>query len=78
MDKIVQIKNNVKLHEWSMMVKACRSSGLTVSQWCNENDIKLKTYYYRLRKVREYLCEETEVHPILPISVPIEEMITVV
>ena len=41
------------------MVKTCRRSGLTVQQWCNSNGINIKTYYYRLRKVREVFCEET-------------------
>ena len=58
MDKIMEIKNNVRISEWSDMVRACRSSGLTVQQWCNSNGINIKTYYYRLRKVREALCED--------------------
>ena len=59
MDRIMAIKNKVHISEWSEMVRACRSSGLTVQQWCNSNGINIKTYYYRLRKVREALCEDT-------------------
>ena len=59
MDKIMSIKNKVRINEWSEMVKDCRSSGLTVQQWCGANGINIKTYYYRLRKVREAICEET-------------------
>ena len=59
MDKVVTIKNKILISEWSEMVRACRSSGLTVQQWCNSNGINIKTYYYRLRKVRKALCEET-------------------
>lgn len=59
MDKIMTIKNKVRINEWNEMVKTCRSSGLTVQQWCNLNNINIKTYYYRLRKVREAICEET-------------------
>lgn len=59
MDKIMSIKNKVRINEWSEMVKDCRNSGLTVQQWCDANGINIKTYYYRLRKVREALCEET-------------------
>ncbi len=32
MDKIISIKNKVRIKEWSEMVKDCRSSGLTVQQ----------------------------------------------
>ena len=59
MDRITEIKNKVRISEWSDMVRACRDSGLTVQQWCNSNGINIKTYYYRLRKVRESLCEDT-------------------
>lgn len=59
MDKIMSIKNKVRINEWSEMVKDCRSSGLTVQQWCGANGINIKTYYYRLRKIREAICEET-------------------
>ena len=45
MDKIMSIKNKVRINEWSEMVKDCRSSGLTVQQWCDANDINIKTYY---------------------------------
>lgn len=58
MDRIMAIKNKVHISEWSEMVRACRGSGLTVQQWCNSNGINIKTYYYRLRKVREAVCED--------------------
>ena len=67
MDRIMAIKNKVHISEWSEMVRACRSSGLTVQQWCNSNGINIKTYYYRLRKVREALCEDT--HDIVQIPI---------
>ena len=68
MDRIMEIKNKVRISEWSDMVRACRSSGLTVQQWCNSNGINIKTYYYRLRKVREALCEDTHDLVQIPIN----------
>lgn len=67
MDKIMAIKNKVRINEWSEMVKTCRSGGLTVQQWCSSNGINIKTYYYRLRKVRENICEEA--HDIVQIPI---------
>lgn len=67
MDRIMAIKNKVHISEWSEMVRTCRSSGLTVQQWCNSNGINIQTYYYRLRKVREALCEDT--HDIVQIPI---------
>jgi len=29
------------------MVHTCKNSGLTTVEWCRQNDIGIKTYYYR-------------------------------
>ena len=68
MDRIMEIKNKVRINEWSDMVMACRRSGLTVQQWCNSTGINIKTYYYRLRKVREAVCEETHDNVRIPLN----------
>ena len=31
--------------QWMEIVQECRSSGQTVTEWCNERDISTKTYY---------------------------------
>ena len=38
----VQAQRN--LRQWSQRVAECRSSGLSVTRWCAENEIKPKTY----------------------------------
>lgn len=68
MDKIRQIKNEVKLMQWSEMVIACQSSDKNASEWCRDNNINLKTYNYRLRKVRDATCERIEEHQIVPLK----------
>lgn len=61
MDNIAIEKNKVKYAEWNAMVEDCQSSGLTVRNWCKEHFISYKTYYYRLRKLRQiYLAEHNE------------------
>ncbi len=46
-------KRAVRLRDWSMMVKQCQESGLTVSEWCIQNNLKPACYYYRLSQVRK-------------------------
>ena len=70
MDKISRVKNEVLLKEWAEMIQSCKSSGLPVTQWCASNNLNYKTYYYRLRKVRERLCEVKETHQIVPVALP--------
>ena len=65
---LATVKQEVRLREWAAQVEAQQPSGLTVQQWCTENGIKLKTYYYRLKKVREQFLDSTPV--IVPLHVP--------
>ena len=50
-----------RLVEWSRRVEACRSSGLPVGQWCQENGIAVSTYFFWQRKVFQTLKELQEV-----------------
>lgn len=57
------------LREWAEMISECKNSGKTVTQWCSETGINVKTYYYRLKKVREEMLQKQEANPIVPISI---------
>ena len=50
---ISEVKQEIRLRKWSEQIERQQSSGMSVEQWCVENRINPKTYYYRLRKVRE-------------------------
>ena len=39
------------LIEWSQRVADCRSSGMSVTRWCSEHNVKPKTYYNWQKKV---------------------------
>ena len=66
MNEIAKVKKEVKLSKWAEMVRKRNESGLTVTDWCKENGINLKTYYYRLKRVRQAVCNEIEQHDIVP------------
>ena len=66
---IERIKTDVKWEEWKEQVQSQIKSGLTVKEWCRQNNVNAKTYYYHLRRVREKLCDEQE-HSVVPINVP--------
>ena len=63
-----------RLAEWSRRVEACRNSGLSVGQWCQENGIAVSTYFSWQRKVFQALQEVQEVTfaevPVLEYSQP--------
>lgn len=66
MDKVGMVKKEVQMQNWSEAELARQESGLTVTQWCRQERISTSAYYYRLRKIRESLCEQ--------IPVPVNEI----
>ena len=46
------------LMEWSQRVSECRNSGLSVTRWCAEHDVKVKTYYNWQKKVFAAMIEQ--------------------
>ena len=68
MNEIAKVKKEVKLSQWAKMVRQRNESGLTVTDWCKENGINLKTYYYRLKRMRQAVCNEIEQHDIVPVE----------
>lgn len=48
----------VKTQRWLQLIHECRESGLTNRQWCEQNDISLKSYYYWLAKLRKLAVDD--------------------
>jgi hypothetical protein len=65
---LATVKQEVRLQEWSAQIAEQQASGLTVQQWCMENGVKPKTYYYHLKKVREQFLDSSPA--IVPLNVP--------
>lgn len=72
MDRIRQAKREIRLNNWQRMYEEYLASGKTVLQWCADNNITPKTYYYRLRKFREDALKQ-EQHKIVPVRDSMEE-----
>jgi len=63
MDKITNTKTEFRLKQWSNIIQACQTSGMTVASWCSQNNVNIKSYYYWLRKVRNLACEAKSFEP---------------
>ena len=48
------MQHAAKLAEWGEQVQACRTSGLSVKVWCEQNNVCIQTYY---RREKIYLAE---------------------
>lgn len=55
---IAAVKRKVQLSEWQRQIQARQEQGITVDEWCMRMGISKGAYYHRLRKVREYLCQQ--------------------
>lgn len=66
---IAEIKGDIKWHKWEEQIKSRAASGLTVREWCRQNNVNEKTYYYHLREVREKLCESDK-QAVIPVKLP--------
>ena len=49
-----------RLENWTTRIMACRSSGMTVRAWCQENGLSEKTYYYWQRRLFQTLSEQQQ------------------
>lgn len=52
MDKLTTVLHDYNLALWTNRIRECRASGLTVSRWCDQNNIGTKNYYYWMRKIK--------------------------
>lgn len=66
---IAEVKRDMKQQKWEEEINAQIASELTVREWCRQNNVNEKTYYYHLRRVREKLCE-TGKQAVVPVNIP--------
>ena len=58
--KVQEAKRSVRIQGWATEVSDRRQSGMTVKEWCSVQGYSVKTYYYRLKRVREEWLEAAE------------------
>jgi hypothetical protein len=59
--KVQAAKRALLLQEWADQIREHKQSGMTLKQWTAKTGYSDKTYYYRLKRVREELLEAAEV-----------------
>jgi transposase-like protein len=60
MDKVRKVTREYRASQWAETVKECRNSGQTIRDWCIDNDVSEKSFYYWQRKFREQACQVLE------------------
>ena len=49
---------NTRTADWAERIRECRSSKMSVRNWCKENGLSEKTYYYWQRKLFQLVSEQ--------------------
>lgn len=68
MDKIALTKRKIRIRAWEKMYEEYQSIGMKVKDWCNEQGLSIKTFYYRLKVLRQNVLNTQEQHDIVPIA----------
>ena len=55
--KELSAKEQVNIQKWLEIIHQCRGSGLSNQQWCEQNGVSLKSYYYWIAKIRKMAIE---------------------
>ena len=67
MENVIQVRNEYLKQQWAQIIRECQSSGLSNKEYCRQQGISEKTYYYWLRKLRseagEGIPQIVEVEP---------------
>ena len=60
---ITEIKEQIQIEQWQRNIENRQTADLSIAAFCAQQGISKSTYYYRLRKVREYLCYVSGMRP---------------
>lgn len=63
-----EAKHQASLSVWQGNVAECRSSGLSVRQWCKENQVSPQTYYQWEIEVLEHASKEQAAFAEVPLK----------
>lgn len=62
------LRKEQNLALWANQVEKCNNSGLSVAQWCRNNNIPVSTFWSRQKKVYEAYTQKTN-HQFIEVSV---------
>ena len=54
---VTDLKTQMHIQEWAKLIEARQDSGLSIKEWCRQNNLPESRYYYYLKKLRLSACE---------------------
>lgn len=65
MADVLALRTEYRLQQWAQVVKECSASGLSNREFCRQNHISEKTYYYWIRRLRQAAASQMAAEPTL-------------
>ena len=62
MAEILTVRNEYRMENWLALIQECSASGLSNREFCRQQGISEKSFYYWLRKLRCQAVEATGTH----------------
>lgn len=53
---VTEIKTQMHMQEWAKLIEDRQDSGLSIKDWCCQNNLPESRYYYYLKKLRLAAC----------------------
>ena len=63
------IIHQATLNEWVSRIKEQKSSGLSISEWCRQNNLSKDKYFYWKRQIKTEVVEQS-LPDIVPLAIP--------
>ena len=61
---------NMRRQSWALMLREQSASGLSVKDWCEQNNLSTKSFYYRRRQVQSMLLDSAEESRFTELAMP--------
>lgn len=58
MSNVIAARTELRIQNWKKLIAAQAESGLTVREFCRQQDLSTHSYYYWLRKIRMQVIED--------------------
>lgn len=77
MEALAARRNNPEtIALWSQRITECKNSGISAQEWCEQNGINIKTYYYWHNKIHKIVSKQQSCFYEVPITQGIHERAT--
>ncbi len=54
------VAKEIRYQQWAELIKECqaRPDGMTVREWCNDRNLDINTYYWRMKALRKAILKK--------------------